>query len=180
MTVHANIEAIWIIIVIITVIVQVVKGARKVSSQTPGQSSQPKDPHRSPQRDFSQETARQDTVAPDQALQEFLRNLTGQPAVPPPPPPTTPKTLPSRVEKPRSAHEPRSAYAAGTATSTRKTVNDRRLPRSPESSVELEVVNQDGSTLRIDGDIKKEARNIRAIRKAIVMREILGPPLALR
>ncbi len=164
MLVTANIELIWVIIVIISVIAQIRKGIKKNASQAAAKTTgrresppEPRTPGESPE-----------CVSSDEALREFLQRLGGTvPAVPPTPRPAT--HLPPAARRAPHRHPP-----------------PPPRPLRPVESVSAPVV-LDTSTLAAESAtdsqaerIRKDLKDFRSARRAVIMREILGPPLALR
>lgn len=200
MPVLANIEAIWIIIVIVSVIAQIVKGAKKISG--------PKQPGVGPDRTSGGNAGQRDFVAPDAALQDFLKSLTGESAVTviesPKPRPQTPMRAagpasarsaalqPQRRPPPRRvinppAHRPIQAPAITAVPPPLQVPARTYMPvvfHTEESTeVTLESTASTGlpahSSL-LGEELRRDLASIHSVRKAILLREILGPPLALR
>ncbi len=187
MTVLANIEVIWVVI-IISVIVQVIKGVKKVASQAQGKNTGA-DGAGSGGKAGGQKP---DFVAPDEALQEFLRTLGGgqKPAARPIAPRPVQAKSPTRgVSQPqaqarRRMHPPAVSNQPIPATPRYEPVHHAApaYTQSVQEAVVLEKTPSDRTTaasIFIDA-IRKDLSDAEAIRKAIVLREILGPPLALR
>ncbi len=209
MPVHANIEAIWVVIIVISIVAQIVKAVRKAAAQAqgkgigkgigPGMNSQ------SQRRALDSVSARtgepdgagREFVAPEDALQEFLRSLAGEnstpPPPPPPPPPRPPRPAPMVVARPSGSKAP-SRHPARIikppAHLPPKPVHQQvsppvMMPKPMEAEVapevtldnELQKPSVDGATVQ---DIKRVLHDRKTIREAILLREILGPPLALR
>lgn len=184
MPVLANMDVIFVIIVIVSVISQIIKGAKKVTSQAPGTPSGSGSPKPvdavGEQRDF---------VAPDDALQEFLRTLgSGEK-------PAARAAAASPIQKKSARRGLVQAQAAVKNTPRRKVVREvkpQALPisiptvvQAPRDHVQEAVVLEKFAARRTNasilGDaIRKDLLNADAIRKAIVLREVLGPPVALR
>lgn len=191
MPVLAKIEVIWVIIIVFSVIAQIVKGIKKVSAQAPGKKPGSQGP--TPPQPASQ--TGKDFVAPDQALREFLQNLSGyapsptpMPSVPAPPPQSLAQQNQRRIIKPPS-HFP---AAPGKRPSLQAQPTKRYIPTpTPAASnsykeeappVMLEILSPTPAIaleLEIES-LRKELSTPSSARKAIIMREILGPPLAFR
>lgn len=189
MPVIANSEAIWVIIIIVSVIAQIVNAAKKATTrQAQGRG------HKYPIQTLNAasvenkndvEDGQQEIVPPADALQEFLRNLAGE-SVPPRPPVTTARPpidarydrQPVRVIKPpayfpeRPAPQmfaPPSPEAKPVIQETAPPVTLDDTPRKPPRAGSLAE------------ELKRELRDCKNLRKAILLREIIErPPLALR
>jgi len=183
MPVLANIEAIWVAIIIISVIAQIVKGARKVASQAPGKST-----GQGEATPGGLDGERREFVAPDEALQDFLRTLTGEKPVSRPAA-ASPVQATSRR---RGLSQPPAAVQTPPRPPVRRETGSPAMPkRSPavtrttagnvQDAVVLEKLSTRKTAASILGEaIRKDLSNAVAIRKAIILREVLGPPVALR
>jgi len=194
MPVLADAGLIWIVFVIITVIAQVVKGAKKVSSQAPG------GPNALPGDD---DASRGDPVAPSDELRKFLEGLSGG-AVRPSPPPVAQRPrampMPAAQGSRTAAQNPRCPTPPPTPRYQRQEQPPRRQkgqPRPPQpvevaipvpdnqtdtqDAVVLEILSQgDTPTRRLQQLIRQELQNADAVRKSIVLREVLGPCVAFK
>ncbi|HAS81119.1 MAG TPA: hypothetical protein DCS43_00180 [Verrucomicrobia bacterium] len=197
MTVHADIGGlIWVVIVIASVIGQIVKGARKVSAQAPGKGNAPT--ARQTEGSASEGT-RQQTGSPDpaEALQDFFRSLSGQPTPPP-------RLLPPELIQQRKARKDllkrQQEQRRHTKTLTHPTPTAPVLtPAEPADYQESNAHDQGtdqvilatgfpqhGSAHTATGEhslahiLRQELSSRDTARKAMILREILGPPLALR
>lgn len=186
MPVLANSDIIWVIIVIVSVIAQLVKGAKKVASQAQVKSTGA-DGAGSSVKGGGQKP---DFVAPDEALQEFLRSLGGgqKPAGGP--------SAPSPVQAISATRGISGAWPRKSVRANRPPIGPpiQETPLSKSSEVctagdltiQEDVVLEKTSpgtrtTASILGEaIRKDLSDTEAIRKAIMLREILGPPVALR
>ena len=174
MPVLANIELIWVIIVIISVIAQIRKGMKKATGQpgkpTPG--GQDAAPEREPY------------VAPDEALREFLESLAGKPSRTEPPATPRPAVAPQPavVQRPRR-HPARRMPSAPPAAPMPPPPPQRQAKETVSEPVALEMIHDDAThrdTEPLAMMIRQGLKSRQSARTAIVMREILGPPLALR
>ncbi len=183
MPVLANIEVIWVIIVIVSVIAQIVKSAKKGAAQAPGKATGAGE---SPPRGTNGQN--REFVAPDEALQDFLRTLSGEkPAA---------KTAAASPVQAISRRRGLSQSRAAAQTQPRPSaMRDNRPPpvtsrppaaiRSSVGSVQDSVVLEKFAARKTSASIlgeaiRKDLSDAQAIRKAIVLREVLGPPVALR
>lgn len=172
MPVLANFEAIWVVIIAVSVIAQIVKGLKKIAAQqAPG--SKPHPPMRTsnsaPSGNRNGLDDNQQVILPRDALQAFLRNLAGDSALP---------SQPVRVIKP-PAHLPK-----------RPTTRAFTPPPPAARPITLEIappVTLDKGPHRLAGteslaeELKQELRDRKNLRKAIILREVIErPPLALR
>ncbi len=186
MTVLASIEIIWVIIVIVSVIAQVIKGAKKVASQAPGKNTGADEAAVGGKGGGGQ---MREFAAPDEALQEFLRTLGGgQKPVAKATAANTAKAISAR----RGLTQARAKVNKQSRQQAMREVRPPVLPipvpkaiRSDSAKVQAAVVLEKFSapktTASILGEaIRKDLSDAEAIRKAIVLREVLGPPLALR
>jgi hypothetical protein len=169
----ANIDGLIVIMVVISIIVQVVKGAKKVKSAMPGQ------PARSPSGEQGRESGRDAhrtsvQTERNEELRKFLENL-GLPvqefAPQPAPPPVRRQPRPHRQAPARSTERITNARE-------KQVVISKPAPAAPPAPQTVEISRQQD---------KKNARDLRALlkksgtqRQAIVLQEILGPPVSLR
>ncbi len=181
MPVLANIEVIWVIIIIGSVIAQIIKGAKKVAAQAPkATGADEATSGGSKSRDF---------IAPDEALQEFLlsRGAGEKPADRP--------AAASPVQAISARRGLSQARAIATPLAPKKVKREVRQPVLPppiaampqpradkvQQAVVLEkYIKRETSASLLGEAIRKDLSNAEAIRKAIVLREVLGPPVALR
>jgi len=193
MPVYANIEAIWVVIIIISVIAQIVKGVKKAASQQrpPGNTARPPHPAVAPSgRDDSRERRPANVEEPVDALQEFLRSLAGETPTPRPPRPAPPVTrqpvVPPGVPRAKPARTTHRAPAVAVRENVPMT---EYRPVEPILREETDVapavtldheLHEPSRAGAIARDIKRGMGDRKAIRRAVVLREILGPPLALR
>ena len=172
MPVLASIEVIWVVIIIGSVIAQIIKGAKKVASQSPekptggGEASGGKSPA---------------FVAPDVALQDFLRSLGGE----------KPSATPVRRGL-AQASRPKVPSPQPKRTAAREVKMDvfplpapaiipARREGNIQRDVKLETFAKRETSASVLGDaIRKDLSDGDTLRKAIVLREVLGPPVALR
>lgn len=172
MPVLANFEAIWVVIIVISVIAQIVKGLKKAAAQQ-APENKPAYPMRAPNSTLVGNSSAlegdQQEILPKDALQAFLRNLAGESAI---------QSPPVRVVKP-PAHLPR-----------RPAQRVFTPPPPAAKPITLEIappVTLDTGPHRLSGteslaeELKRELRDRKNIRKAIILREVIErPPLALR
>lgn len=182
MPVLANIEVIWVIIIIGSVIAQIIKGAKKVASQAPGKSTGAgeADTGGDRQREF---------VGSDDALQAFLQTLGGgeKPAAK-----ATAASAVQAISARRGLSQARATVKKPSRPQAMREVRQQALPlpipavHQPKAgkvqdAVVLEKFTKRETSASILGEaIRKDLSNADAIRKAIVLREVLGPPVALR
>ena len=170
----ANIELIWALFIIITVVAQIVKGAKKVASKAPGKTEEegaPGSPRETPDRGEREDE-----------LRKFLESLAGgrprapkpatvPPPMPPParrqPPPARPKTRvvaqPPPPPRPKPAPPPPEPVEAEAPT-----------------TMHVQTFRAKRRTSALQNILLKELRNNADRRKSVVLREILGPPIALK
>ncbi len=170
----ASIELVWALFIIITIVAQIVKGARKVASQAPGKEGDADGERNRP--------------APDDELRKFLEGLSGgtppKPAATPPPvpPPVRPmaqpqarprqtvrKPEPIRIKPQPKPKPPPPRVAAPPIVEQPVAVAPAALVASPQRKAS-----------RFQKLLQKDLADSEAAQKAIVLREVLGPPLALR
>lgn len=208
MPVLANFETIWVIIIIFSVISQIVKSIKKGKTQTPGVTP-------GSQRDNGEG----DYKAPDEALQEFLKSLTGQstPERTAPPPSATQEPWTPVVTRPLSAshrtestprrpisaprgqqRHPRSdqhftkppAHLPAPVRETPRTAPmqtlyqateyGRRTDVAPDVVIERASPGRTAEGLSLFDELRRDLASSRSSRKAMLLREILGPCAALR
>jgi hypothetical protein len=158
----ASIELIWGLFIIITVISQIIKNAKKVSSQAPGKTGSD-DNQRKP---------------PGDELREFLEQLSGQQAQPVRP--AAPKPPPRPIVQQRTQPKARKAKKVENATPLKITPPKNKPRIEPDHVVRIEKLTQPKRASEWHKTLRRELKDLDATRRAIVMREILGPPLALR
>jgi len=149
---------IWLIIIAATIIAQIVKAGRKVGGSVSPDTPRPRSVGPAPQdelRDFLQTLSR--TEQPPQAI--------ARPAAPPPPPPARarPVAMPIHAPRPEPRAMPLTPRRPARHTAAKPA---RTAPQRVPGSRSIQVARELG---------QKES-----LRKAILLREILGPPLALR
>jgi len=191
MRVFAEAEALWVLFIVATIIARVIKAAR---DKKPGKDASP-----SPNRDYK---------ASDAELKEFLGSLTGKKPAPPTPQvsptprvggqiaPATPKrqtrqrqVQARRRRKPKPSQpavpvvypqDPLKADAPPVAPVIPpppppvEPAQTAVAPSSGKACVEMKRVSLVGR------EIFEDLANTNATRKAILLREILGPPVAMR
>ena len=192
----ANIELIWALFIIITVVAQIVKGAKKVASQAPGKTEEgapPGSPRETPDRGTREDE-----------LRKFLETLAGgqpqppKPAAAPPPiphparqqaptvrrQPATVRQQPPTVRRPKpgvATQAPEQApYRAVPSTDSTVTRHRATAGAVAPASMHVETARAEMRTSALQAMLKKELQGVAARRKAIVLREILGPPHALK
>jgi hypothetical protein len=176
----ANIELIWALFIIITVVAQIVKGAKKVASQAPGKTEEegaPGSPRETPDREEREDE-----------LRKFLESLAGgrppapKPAAAPPPVPPPARRPPQPVRpKPRVvAPPPPAPYRAIPSTESTVTKHQATVGAMSAASVHVQTARAETRTDVLQNILLKELRNNADRRKSIVLREILGPPIALK
>ena len=207
MPVHANIEAIWVVIIVISIVAQIVKAVRKAAAQAQGKGlgkgigmndlgqRRALDPGSA--RTGEPDGAGRDFVAPEQALQDFLRSLAGEnsipPPSPPPPPPRPPRPAPMVVARPSGSKAPSRHPARIIKPPAHLPPKPVPQPVAPPVVILKPVEAEVAPAVTLDNelhkpsdvsttvqDIKRGLRDRKTVRKAIILREILGPPLALR
>lgn len=166
MLVSANTGVIWAIFIIISIVAQVIKARKKGADQAPGEATS------------QREEGRQSTTN-DNELRQFLESLSdGNPRPEPTSPPITQRQelrhmsrpTPQPITKTPKRSEPPPAPTTQPAQSPKISI-------IPEVKLEP-VVTPKPSGLQLL--ICKELQKTDATRKAIVLREILGPPIALK
>lgn len=219
----ANAEIIWLLIVAASVIGQIIKGAKKVSSQAPGKRPPPP-PGNETQQSKTSPLPFED---PEEALRDFFKNLGAptapnkQPASSPPPPPNVKNKksirnhqLPAtrRTAQPQANQAPQKKptyknpyqqyekhHKGESSTISVKTPELEILPGSRTSQLTMPTtqaanipigmapvsrsqtkINIRNSDSPLVADIKKTLMDTQKSRNAIILGEIIGPPLALR
>ena len=157
---------IFVLVVLATIIAQIVKAVRKASPRTPASAGpRPADP-----------TPDRAPAAPNDELQQFLQSLTGvappKPApVPPPvaqvvapvtPPPPPPALKVLEPVAPEPFMPPADAGGMHNHDPYKKAKASAGKPRLERD------------------DIVKDIEHPGSLKKAIILREVLGPPLAFR
>jgi len=176
-------ELIWVVIVIGSAIVQMIKAKKKASqpAQKP-QDSQDSSPHSDELRDFLQAISGAPPVPPPAPPPQPVRTAAAQtqpprphhtrPAPPPLPPSMTIKHRPAPVKphKPAERHRPKPPELV------LKPTPEKQVKPAITKITPLATATPKGLAALIIQDLK----NMDSTRKAIVLREILGPPIALR
>jgi hypothetical protein len=167
----------WVIVVIASIAGQIAKASkRSKQKQQEGNASHPPEPRRNAE-----------PVAPEDQLQDFLRSLTGQP--PQEPRPVAPVPAPV-VQKPRKRQ---TSLKRKKQSLRQKKKAQPRIKRQtanaivpefcPDPTVHPVMPIQPPMTTRRPSSTDPALKRISALgalRSAIVWREILGPPVALR
>lgn len=192
MPVFANSEIVWAIIIVASLIAQIVKGAKRVSSNAPGKSSSDSKGGDSRRRtapsssQTRQTTSRSDNARrftndlPDgrQDVDDFFRKLAGELYVEPPEPKRA-VPMPPPVQRPRQRPV---APQSRPADVTRKKASPTSLVKGGKPRLvqtELHAPSEPTRRIRAEG-LRKMLRNRNALQQAIVLREIIGQPLGLR
>ncbi|MBN2301975.1 MAG: hypothetical protein JXN60_05605 [Lentisphaerae bacterium] len=168
-------DVIPVIVVIAVIIAQLIKAITKRASKMQAPDS-----------------ATTGDISPNEELQAFLRNLTGIEPTPITPPPPPPVLRPSPPVKPRPAvaKPPQPARRVQSkkrniqpAPAIQPAVHRQIKQKTASQQAGTRVAIQPITTKRraINGpDIGKLLRNAQSAKEIIAMREILGPPLAMR
>lgn len=172
---------VWLIFVAIWFIGSIVKQIKNVAEQRPGQS-QEEDPARARERP---QPARQ--PADDDPMIKLLRQLGGEVEVRPQEPPrqSRPALQPPRPQLPRS-QPPRLQPATTTARSASRpkvakmaSIPEMDLPPLPETGQAVRTGSSGGSSA-MARSLRRQLRRPSSARKAILLQEILGKPVALQ
>ena len=172
MPVLADIGLIWVVFVVISIIAQIIKAKKNAAPQSPdalGDADAPQRPE-PPSR--------------ENELRQFLESLGGgaaarKPVVaaaPPPPPPPRREARTVRraapvVQKERVQRETPIAITPKHKVTQKRQSDPVTLERVGDTSAKTNALKQ---------LIRNELKQTDATRKSIVLREILGPPLALK
>ena len=168
----ANIDGIiWLVIIVVSIIAQIVKAGKKAGKKTAENAPQTATPRSATAERRETRSAAQRTTAPrpktardrTDELRQFFESLgvpTQELAPTPPPQPRRPRPKPAKAPPPPPV-------------ATRKA-----QPRRDTESVELE--NLDRGEPAHTREFRQLLQQENSQRQAIVLREILGPPLALR
>ncbi|MBT3192578.1 MAG: hypothetical protein HN341_08490 [Verrucomicrobia bacterium] len=190
----ANIGVIWAIFIVISIVAQVIKASKKVSSEAPGTDDGP----------------RGGPAESNDELRQFLEQLGGggaatpKPLPPRPPAPprpavqrreptmrvspedhrqNTPQATPSVVRRravtEAPPHEPHATPPPPPAVPERVRPKPQKQ-RSETVQIELPASSASQAASKLQRLIRDELQQTEDTRKAIVLREVLGPPLALR
>ena len=165
-------EIVWVIIALVVVIARIIRAQREtgVQPQSPDPSRQPRPPEGNPQAE----------------LQRFLRTLAGEEepvqaphTQPPPPPPQARRVQPAARRAPRPAPVPvaRPAMAVTPKGQTRQGTGKEAV--AGLGLTDLSAGNTATQT-RLQADLRRDLRQTHALRRGILLREILGPPVAMR
>jgi len=160
----ANIDGvIWLVIIVVSIISQIAKATRKVSANAPGKQAPRKPvPERKARPAPAQRAAPVDRA---EELRQFFENL-GMP-VPAPVAPAAPPARHRKKSKPAATPVAPVMVPAPAPEEVPARPEHVELVRRPQRSAETQALAQLLLT-----------RNTQ--RQAILLREILGPPLALR
>jgi len=164
----------WVVIIAATIIAQVVKLFRRARPQQP-----------------SAPPATGEQQAPQDELSEFLRQLTGAPQRPPsapaptpaaappapPPVPEAPKAAAARpVERPRRA----AARRVQSVAPTRPIAPAEPQPAASMDDDAYKAHRRSGMASALQLQVLGMVRDKNGLRQAVLLREILGPPRAVR
>lgn len=187
---QADIEGlIWLVVIVVSIISQIMKGAKKVSAKKPRPGASPsKDPVLSKQRKqvsgaqkrtpSSQGQARRD---PSDELRQFFETLgmptenlapAGKPATA-----TAPQAR-RKMQQARQKQMPATKKAAPPPPAPQPVMTRKAEALAREDSVKLEHLKKKMS--KRNRDLRDLLKNQRSQQQAIALREILGPPVALR
>ena len=171
----------WIIVVIASIAGQIAKASKRTKQrQQEGNASHPPEPRRNAE-----------PVAPEDQLQDFLRSLTGQPPqgphpVAPVPAPVAqkPRKRQTSLKRKRQSLRQKKKALPRTHQKTAKAIVPEFCPdptvhpavAPPVMPIQPPMTTRRSST----GPALKRISALGALRSAIVWREILGPPVALR
>lgn len=192
----ADIDAIiWLVIIVVSIIAQIIKGAKKTASQAPKQENAPrsapaerrstpaKDQRKSPSsyRDRKDELRQfLERIAdptpepvPEVTVPRTRRQAGGQQGRMPPPPPT-------RSRQPQTQREKRPAMPSAPAAPS-VTMRTPSMQATAPDQLPTTVMGTSERTSSAQGrELRKLLDKPQSQRRAILLREILGPPLALR
>ena len=197
MRAFAGIEALWVLFIVATVIARVIKAARE---QKPGTGSAPK----APTGDFTaaEEDLREfmesltgkkaekpaptpEATRPASQPRQYKQPVRQQSRAPERAAVPAPVRAPAEAQ--RSRPQPRTSAPARQVVERAPKVHDQHvsveppLAAVPAAPVPLHVPTRSKQRKpQVDSRIMKDLVDRVAIRKAIVLREILGPPVALR
>ena len=168
----ANIDGIiWLVIIVVSIIAQIVKAGKKAAEKAAANAPQTESPRSATAERRETRSAAQRTTAPrpktardrTDELRQFFESLgvPTQELAPAPPPPPRPRAKPAK------------ASPSPQPVATRKA-----QPHRDTESVELE--NLDRGESAYTREFRQLLQQENTQRQAVVLREILGPPLALR
>jgi hypothetical protein len=175
MPVLADIGLIWVVFVVISIVAQIIKAKKNATPQSPDEFGDAD----APQRPVA--TSREDE------LRKFMETLRGgtataRPVVAAPPPPPPARRVPQTVR--------RAAPVAQRKDIQRTSPKAKSIAIMPEQKSSQKKRSDPVTLTRIGGTsaktsalkrlIREELRQKDATRKSLVLREILGPPLALK
>ncbi|MFC1497634.1 hypothetical protein ACFLS1_04050 [Verrucomicrobiota bacterium] len=149
----------WVVAVIVWVVVQIVRASKKGSSSKTSQQTRSSDIY----------------TAPAQELQKFLESISGTPATPspaPPPPPPSRSTAFVRRAKPIKPPPLKKKQPA----KTKPTVLSAPKPKVAEERTATSTTSRKYRFYHVIADLGAT----KSLRKAVMLREILESPLALR
>lgn len=161
-------EIVWVIIALVVVIVRIIRSRREtvVPPQSPHSPGQPRAPQSDPQAE----------------LQRFLRALAGEeePVQVRPPQPPPPPQQARRVQRaPRPTPVPVATPAMATAPLSKVGEASAEPATAGVGITDLAAGNTAGAA-RLRANLLRDLRQPQALRKGILLREILGPPVAMR
>jgi len=163
----------WIIVVLASIAGQIAKASKRTKqSQQEGNASHPPEPRRNAE-----------PVPPEDQLQDFLRSLTGQPPQEPHPVAPVahkPRQRQTSLKRKRQSLRQKKKAQPRTNQKTAKAI----VPEfCPDPTVHPAMPIQPPMTTRRPSSTDPALKRISALgtlRSAIVWREVLGPPVALR
>ena len=159
------------LIFVAVIISKIVQAAREAKQQAPGAGPEPQTPGRPAGNEQADE------------LRAFLERLGAPvpPAEPPPPPPLKPR---QRVAPPvaktatRPAQEPRSAIATHAASGRRGSISEHQQVHS-HVHCGTRIKDKEERAAKSRRDLIGHLDDASSLRRAVLHREILGPPLAM-
>jgi len=177
----------WLIVIVVTIVTQIIKASKR--GAVPPPASEP-----GPDED-------EGYTAPDDELREFLESLAGAPPKPKPPaprtapplvqprptvappPPPTPAPVQRRAASPPVRRAPAPAPRRAARPQPIPTVTAAQKPTALPSA-EIRTIEVRGSArprVSVLGKaLVSQLREGNALHRAVLMREILGDPIALR
>lgn len=179
----------WILFVLITVVAQLIKAARRGGGQAP-RTGPPRGPASNPEdelRDFLQGLSRPEQEAPPAEF-EPPPPLRRAPPPPPPPPPVpsprpSPRTAPAISMASEAAREPRVPVSPPLVTTSPSPPPPELSLRTPIAVVHDPYALASARVSRLTvlrKETYEDVRNRTGLARGILLREILGPPVALR
>lgn len=166
----ANIDGIiWLVIIVVSIIAQIVKAGKKAAEKAAANAPQTESPRSATAERRETRSAAQRTTAPrpktardrTDELRQFFESLGVPTQELAPAPPPRPRPKPAKV-----------------SPSPQPVATRKAQPRRDTESVELE--NLDRGESAHTREFRQLLQQENSQRQAIVLREILGPPLALR